>query len=139
MKRKNLFSILAALVLLAGCAGGGISTRQKAEETVAARAQARWDLLIEGRLESAYEYLSPGYRQVTPFPHYRNSVKGVGLWKTAQIRQVECEAETCEVQVDLTMQIQLPRMRSPARTQSVVVERWIKGADGVWGYLPKIK
>ena len=40
-------------------------------------------------------------------------------------------------QIDLTMQIQIPRMRSPVKTQSIVVEQWIKGSDGVWAFLPK--
>lgn len=115
--------------------GAGVSD----QDLVAEKAQTRWNLLIEGRLESAYEYLASGYRKVTPFPHYRKTVKGVGLWKTAKVTEVVCEsAEVCTAAVDIRMEIHHLRMKSPVQTGNTIHEQWVKDGDGDWGFLPKI-
>jgi hypothetical protein len=109
------------------------------QEQVAQKAQARWNLLIEGRLESAYDYLASGYRKVTPFPHYQKTVKGVGLWKTAKVAEVVCEtAEVCTAAVDITLEIHHLMMKRPVRTGNTLKEKWVKDEDGNWGYLPAI-
>ncbi|MCU7917773.1 MAG: hypothetical protein KZQ95_05380 [Candidatus Thiodiazotropha sp. (ex Epidulcina cf. delphinae)] len=136
---KWLVAVISVSLLLKGCATGLVGEALSDQDQVAKRAQERWGLLIEGRLESAYDYLATGYRQVTPFPHYLKTVKGVGLWKSAQIEKVACEADACRVEVRIRMEVHHLMMKSPVRTDSVVREQWVKGRDGVWGFLPTAK
>ncbi|MCU7904611.1 MAG: hypothetical protein KZQ76_01940 [Candidatus Thiodiazotropha sp. (ex Epidulcina cf. delphinae)] len=136
---KWLVAAILVSLLMTGCATGLVDGALSDQQRVTKRAHERWGLLIEGRLESAYDYLATGYRQVTPFPHYLKTVKGVGLWKFAQVEEVACEADACRVEVRIRMEIHHLMMKSPVRTDSVVREQWVKGRDGVWGYLPAAK
>jgi hypothetical protein len=135
---RNLV-VAAMVVLLSACAANPEVEAQKDEEIVAKRAEERWALLVDGRVESAYDYLSTGYKQVTPYPHYMKTVKGVGLWKSAEVQAVNCKEDVCKADIMIYMEIHHPMMRSPARTQSVVVEQWLRDKDGVWGFLPTLK
>lgn len=139
MGQLNWIVVVGVSLLLGGCAVGSMNDALSDQEQVAKRAQERWGLLIEGRLESAYEYLATGYRQVTPFPHYRKKVKGVGLWKSAQVEKVVCEADMCLADVNIRMEVHHPMMRAPVKTGNTVQERWIKDQDGFWGFLPTVK
>ena len=66
------FAYLAAALCaasLAGCAGGPAASKADAPaasgaKSVEARAQQRWDLLVAGKAAQAYDFFSPGYRQV---------------------------------------------------------------------------
>jgi hypothetical protein len=139
MRQFKWVALITVSLLVGGCAS---ATREKAmsdEEIVAKRAQERWALLIEGRVESAYEYLSSGYRQVTPFSHYNKTVKGVGIWKSAQIAEVFCDStEVCTALVDIRVVIRYPLMQGPVETGNQIKEKWVKDEDGNWGFLPVI-
>jgi hypothetical protein len=132
-------SILLLLFLAGGCAVNPPGEAISDQDQVAQKAQARWNLLIEGRVESAYDYLASGYRKVTPFPHYRKTVKGVGLWKTAKVTEVVCESsEVCTAAVDIILEIRHLMMKTPVRTGNTIREKWVKDGDGNWGFLPAI-
>ncbi|MCG7983995.1 MAG: hypothetical protein JAY90_14760 [Candidatus Thiodiazotropha lotti] len=135
--RKSVLVLM--VLLLSGCATNPETQARLDEEIVAKRAQERWNLLVDGRVESSYDYLSAGYRQVTPYPHYMKTVKGVGLWKSAEVQQVKCKEDVCKADINIHMEIRHPMMRSPARTQNVIVEQWLRDKDGVWGFLPTVK
>jgi hypothetical protein len=133
-------SVVAVMVLvLSACATTPEAQAKKDEEIVAQRAQERWNLLVDGRVESAYDYLSAGYRQVTPYSHYMKTVKGVGLWKSAEVQAVNCQEDVCKADVKIHMEIRHPMMRSPARTENILVEQWLKDKDGIWGFVPTVK
>jgi hypothetical protein len=135
---RNL--VAAVLVLLvSACATDPAAQARQDEAAVTKRVQERWNLLIEGRLETAYNYLATGYRQVTPFSHYQKTVRGVGLWKAAQVESVNCKEDVCKADVKVRMEIHHPLMRGAAHTESVVSEQWVKDQDGIWGFLPTVK
>jgi hypothetical protein len=135
---RKLF--VAALVFyMSSCATDPAVQAKQDEATVAKRALERWELLIDGRVETAYDYLSTGYREVTPFSHYMKTVKGVGLWKSAQVQSVKCKDDACDADIEIQMEIHHPMMRGPARTKSVVNEQWVRDKDGFWGFLPTVK
>jgi hypothetical protein len=138
--RLSWLILIPLLLAGAGCATNPQSDALSDQERVAQKAQQRWNLLIEGRVESAYDYLASEYRKVTPFPHYQRTVKGVGLWKSAEVREVTCEStEVCTAAVDIRVVIHYPRMKSPVETGNTVKEKWIKDGEGNWGFLPTIK
>ncbi|MBT3011056.1 MAG: hypothetical protein KUF77_01765 [Candidatus Thiodiazotropha sp. (ex Lucina aurantia)] len=137
LQRFKWLALLAIPLISGGCAMAPHDEAMSDQEIVAKRAQERWGLLIEGRVESAYEYLSTGYRQVTPFPHYQKTVKGVGIWKSAEVSEVSCEsAEVCTAVVDIRVVIRYPLMKGPVETGNQIKEKWVKDGDGNWGFLP---
>ncbi|MES9833966.1 MAG: hypothetical protein ABW139_17145 [Candidatus Thiodiazotropha sp. DIVDIV] len=133
------FAVMVFVLMMSGCATDPTVQSQKSEAEVAMRAQERWNLLLDGRLESAYNYLATGYRQVTPFSHYAKKVKGVGLWKSSQVQGVKCKEDVCSADIKIQMEIRHPMMRGPARTESIVKEQWVRDQEGIWGFLPTVQ
>ncbi|MHB9103274.1 MAG: hypothetical protein ACYC2E_17415 [Sulfuricella sp.] len=125
---------LAALLVvgLAGCAGiardagGAQDTRQQVSE----RASARWDALIAGDLARAYEYLSPGTRDVMSLDLYKSRTRAGG-WKKASVDTVSCEQDRCEV----TMVIE-HSYRDMKSIETRLSEVWLQ-EGGKWWYVPR--
>ncbi|XSG84295.1 MAG: hypothetical protein ACPW60_11220 [Methylohalobius sp. ZOD2] len=133
MMIRKTSCLLMALVLFQGCAGLG---SKSVEGRVAQRAQARWDSLVEGDLKTAYEYLSPGYRQAKSFERYQRGILGVGIWQGAKVDKVVCERpEVCKVTVQVSSRLVVPRVGTPMESTSPVYERWIL-EDGQWWHVP---
>jgi len=113
---------MMALALVAGCAAAPASR----ERAVESRAQARWDALIAGDLVKAYEFLSPGSREVYTRENYMASVRA-GMWKKARVDRVECaEPDLC----DVVMQIDYVYRGSPISTP--LRETWSRSGDEWW-------
>ena len=130
-------AILGVLIfsLLSACATSG---SRPGEEKLESRAQARWDALLAGDVETAYGYFSPGYRSSVSLIDF-----GVDLrvrrvhWTSATYKEHSCENKTCDVKFTVGYRIVgalpgVPKFES----QSVVDERWIQ-TDGQWWYLPQ--
>jgi hypothetical protein len=124
---KSTYFVTTGLVMiltLAGCAKLEKIGKSN-EEIVAERAEARWRALIDGNLEKAYGYLTPGYRKVTSYDRYRRGVRGVGVWRDVKVESVTCETELCQVDVRIFARFTHPRMNKPLDTQEVIREGWL--------------
>lgn len=123
----DLAVALVALVALAGCAGlsadASPETKQKA---VAERAQARWQALINGDLDAAYQYLSAGSKATTTLDGYKAKIRR-GSWRQAKLDKVECEREVCQVTMVITYD--MPRMKG---IETPVPESWIIENGTAW-------
>ena len=122
----QVWSLVSALVLAAGCA---TVAEQSPEQVVKARAQARWDALVKGDIETAYSYLGPGSRAVNSLEAYKASVRK-GFWTGAEVESVKCEAESCEVSSRIEYQYRGGRFKTP------LAETWVK-QQGNWWYVLK--
>lgn len=124
---------VAGLALLVGalssCAGQQQPSERDWEEMARQRAAERWQSLIEGRVETAYGYLAPGYRQINPYDRYFRTIRGVGLWKAADVKKATCEQDRCEVTTELTVEVHGPGSSKPIESVSWVQERWIIDRD----------
>ncbi len=139
MPRKTPFALLSALLwaafLLPGCAS--IPDSRTPEQIVEARALERWNLLIDGRVENAYEYLSPGYRAAHQLSAYSRTIRGVGLWKGAAVRAVNCEGQRCVASIDLDIELTSRHLKGPVPVPVTVEEVWIQPeAGGQWWHVP---
>lgn len=97
---------VAAGAMLAACATmGGVTAESPLEAKQAAvteRAKARWQAVIDGEVEKAYGYLSPGSKAVTTFDNYRARARLSGF-RAADIESVACETEACKVKVRVVL------------------------------------
>src|SRR5450631_3783122 len=87
----------AALLSLTAC--GTLGSAQPGADAdpkavVAFRADARWQLLIEGKVALAYDYLSPATRKVMSRDVYTARIKP-GIWRAAKATSVSCEEDLC--------------------------------------------
>ena len=132
--KKTLASLVigAAAVALSGCAGMagfGINKDSDAvakQKVVAERAQARWQSLIKGDLDAAYAYLSEGSKATTPLDVYKAKIRP-GLWRQAKVEKVECEAEVCKVELQITLDHKLMK-----GIQTPLNESWIIEKGSAW-------
>lgn len=124
------------LALASGCAGIN-ATSASGESAVKARATQRWQLLIAGKFNDAYQLLAPGYRAVKSADAYRDDLSPSVKWVSAEIVSVSCaSAESCDAKVKLEARPVFPGT-SFGRNNIVTHfdEKWIR-ADGQWWHFP---
>lgn len=135
-RREWLAALIAAgavaTMALSGCAGMagfGISKDSDPaakQKVVAQRAEARWQSLIKGDLDAAYAYLSEGSKATTPLDVYKAKIRP-GMWRQAKVEKVECEAEVCRVQMQITLDHKLMK-----GIQTPLNESWIIEKGSAW-------
>lgn len=101
------------------------------ESLVSRNAQKRWDALLAGRLDEAYDYLSPGSRVLISQDQYRVSMPRK-FWTDAKVSSVHCEKDRCDVQVKVGYRY-VPG-RKEVRGEHELKEKWVKEA-GEWHYV----
>ena len=117
---------MVALAIAAGCAAGCAAVPASREKAIEVRAQARWDALIAGDLVKAYEFLSPGSREVYTRENYMASVRA-GMWKKARVERVDCaEPDLCNVVVQIDYVYRGSPISTPLR------ETWSRSGDEWW-------
>jgi hypothetical protein len=128
-------SILAlCLLALSACA----TSPAARDKLIAQRAQARWDALLARDYETAYSYLSPGYRSTTSVTDFEISVRARRVqYISAEYRSHGCEEAVCTVQMMVGYRVVRPVVGLPEwKSTSLVEERWIN-SDGGWWFLPE--
>jgi hypothetical protein len=119
------FSLLA--LGLAGCAGVSVdSSPQAKQRLVTERAEARWQVLIKGDVEGAYQFLSSGSKAATSLEVYKSKIRP-GMWRGAKVEKVECEAEICKVLLQITYDT-----KPMKGIQTPLNETWIIEKGSAW-------
>jgi hypothetical protein len=94
------------MLLAAGCASlpGSLSPDSPADvkqAVVAERAKARWQALIKGEFEKAYQFSSEASRQAVTLDRFRDRARMVNF-REAEVQRVECAGDSCKVDVFVT-------------------------------------
>lgn len=141
--RDPVGSMLRAVLLAASMAlvAGGCATApggMSPEEQVRIRAQERWDLLLAGRLEAAYGYLSPAQRSATSLLDYQRQMLASKVhWRSAQAEGTECSEEACTARVEVGIRVMAAVPGVPAyNLRQTVEEQWIR-AENQWWFVPR--
>ena len=128
---------VAVVIAVSGCGtfGGGLSQDTPPEVKAAAvkeRSSARWAALIKGDKDAAYAYLSPGTREVISLEQYKGRVQTTGF-RSVQIDKVDCDVETCKVQLMLTYDYVPARGVTTAKGITTYVEEtWVLDKGQAW-------
>lgn len=134
MLKKTLLLSLTGLIL-ASCNLTG-----KPDTRVNDYAQKRWDALIAGNLQTAYQYYSDTYKETVPYEHFSRTVKGVGLWSKAKVQHVSCnkQATRCDAEIKVTVAMPMRGLDKPLETSNIIKETWQKnGFFSDWQYASK--
>ena len=125
-------ALVAMLFAVAGCVDKSNPDR------VEQRAIERWNFLIEHKAESAYDYLSPGFRQTQSREAYAASMNNRPLqWKSVKFDKKDCDKDRCLARIALTYVVTMPGLTArPTESTSTQAETWIF-VDGDWYFLPK--
>lgn len=132
---RHAAALLGMLMLLGACS----STVKKDDVSVVdKRAVERWNLLITGKPDKAYNYLSPGYQKTKPRDIYAAEMGSRPVrWKKVQFISKDCnEGDVCHVLllVDFTVKMNAG-MPGEASSVDVIKEDWLN-LGGHWYYLP---
>jgi hypothetical protein len=118
---------LALGVGLVGCAGISADSSEEAKQKlVSERAEARWQALIKGDVDAAYQFLSTGSKAATSLAAYKAKIKP-GIWRKAKVDKVKCEAEICKTEVTVTYDY-----RNVKGLDSPLPETWIIENGSAW-------
>lgn len=134
-------ALLLSVLLLAACAqpGGPAATKPApvSATPVEERAVTRWELMIAGKFDEAYEYLSPGYRTTRNKQDYVDIMsKRPVRWTAAEFVDKLCEVDVCDVRVRVDFSLEMP-VTGVGKVDSMhfIDEKWIL-IDGTWFMLP---
>ncbi len=128
--------LFLAVLLLAACAPNPPKTP---EETVLARSKAKWEAIFAKDYARAYQYLSPGFRELYSEEAWARRVERQPVkWLSADVLSAECTGRVCKVKVDLQIRVK-PRVPGvpPVEVPAPITENWLLAEDGQWYYVPK--
>lgn len=130
--RPHIAVLSGLLALLIGTCAYGARDDGASVTLVEERAQARWDALLAGNTELAYEFTNPGFRSAISPEGYHHRVASGTRWIAARVERVECEQRRCEVSVDVTYQLTEPDLGLDF--EETFEEIWIFVDDQWWIY-----
>jgi uncharacterized protein YceK len=128
--------IFVMLLALSGCASVPEESAAPLDKhaIVAKIAQYRWDAIVKGDYEAAYNMMSPASRTIVTLDNFRRKT-AMATWKKASVKKVECSADDlCAVRVDATYAYK-PRVGKVFENDQVLTETWRHTAGG-WWYVP---
>jgi hypothetical protein len=133
-KTPQKFALVATILMMTACAG----VTKTPVETLEQRVQGRWDAVISGDYQTAYQYMSPGQREVVSYEMYLKSVFARTVrWTGGEFREVVgCEESACKVRTAITYEVSgLTPGQGRFSSVRAVIEDWIQ-IDGVWYFVP---
>lgn len=98
------------------------------EQAVKARAQERWNALVAGQFDKAFEFITPSGRSTLPIEVFRARLGG-SKWRGATVTSAVCEPEVCDLTVILDIEV-LPNLPH----KQPVSEKWLL-VDGKWWFV----
>ena len=132
----SLWIKVSACVLslsLVGCA----SLRPAPEETVRKLATQRWQALLAGKFDQAYEFATPAFRKLRSVDFYRTNRSAVPVkWVSAEVMRVDCEPQRCVAKVKLITRPIMPGFNK-LNLETALEEVWIE-EDGQWWMFEKL-
>jgi len=129
--------LLMLVAMLGACASAPSGRAGKAAADPELRAIERWNLLIAGQAEKAYDYLSPGRRDAETREVYAQRMNNRPVrWEEAIFMSKACEQpDTCRVTIQLNINVPLPGMGGASPSLSFSQETWVRARNGQWYYL----
>jgi hypothetical protein len=137
MKGKKLKQ---GLMLILACGFLWACEEQTPEQQVTQAANERWQSLIQGDFDAAYKHYTKAYKKTVSLDHFKNRIRGVGLWSAANVTNVNCDAigKQCTASVEVTVAVKMRGLDKPTKTSTTLKETWVnEGGFSGWKYVKK--
>ena len=97
----------------------------------------RWDALIAGKYEDAYQMLSPGMKNIITPHAYAVKVSGRTVqWKKVEVVSATCDDAACAVRIKLSyLYYGSVKTMLGKQMDAYLNENWIK-KEGGWWFVP---
>ena len=122
----RMLAVLGTGLMLAACAMLEQPTVDRDKQAVSQRAQERWDLLMKGKAQEAYEYFSPATRTTLTLESFRKRSGAGRWWRSIKLERVDCQPEVCSV--TMVLDYDLYEIKG---LKAGIEEKWVK-EDGTW-------
>ncbi len=134
IKHAAVWWILALILfVMQGCAE---FTPENSEEVVRQRVSERWAALIAGKLETAYTFETPEYRELYTFDDYRKTIHGVGSWQKVDVEDVMCTQDKCVASIRIYVRINFGMGFEAVESDARAKENWIHhSTSGQWYHI----
>ena len=102
------------------------------------RVEQRWKLLMAGKGDAAYDFLTAGVRSTVKRSQYAADMGSRPIrWIAADALDGKCEGTSCNVRVLMTYRFTMQSTGAKEmQSQSAITERWLKVGDE-WHHLPE--
>lgn len=128
-----LGALLAGSMALSGCA----ALKPDPQLQVRQLATQRWQALLAGKFDQAYEFAVPSFRKIRSLDYYRVNLASVPVrWLSAEVIRVDCEALRCTARIKLTSEPRVPNFRG-TKLETGLDEVWVQ-ENGQWWVVEKI-
>lgn len=128
----KISTLVCVFVALAGCS---TFAPKSDSEQVEQRSRQRLELILDGKIDKAYAFMTPGYRAANPVARFRaDFAAGASRIIDAQVRSSTCEEDACTVNTAVTYNHVSSIGSPPFPIERVTQERWIR-LDGQWWLL----
>lgn len=125
--------LLASLAL--GLGACSVLQPKTDSQQVEARSQKRMDLIMAGKTEKAYEYMTPGYRATNGVPRFRaDFAAGASRFIESNVSSSSCEEDVCTVKVAIKYNHVSSIGSKPIPIERSTEERWIR-IDNQWWFV----
>ncbi len=131
---SNCILFIVALAFLTQCATKPEVKKPDEQQVLRERIEGYWQERINGKIELAYQYEYPAYREKTSILQYANPFRLV-RYKEAKISELEVEEGRAKAQVLITFVMNAVKLRQK-QLQKVEEETWVKD-KGVWYHVPQ--
>ena len=127
---KMLWVASISVFLLSAC--------QSAQDALTSAATQRWNALIHGDMNAAYQLYTKAFQQTTTLDVFKNTMHGTGLWNKANVKAIHCadDGKHCNVDIEVTISMKMRGVKTPVETSSVIKETWVnEGWFSDWRYI----
>lgn len=134
----KVFSRFILLTVILGVSACAVMQPKTDEELVLARAEQRQVALLKHDFKTAYQYMSPGYRQLNNLEQFTANYLGVYSWVSSNVKNISCEDDVCKVNVAIEVDagLLMGTSRKPSTEKFLVPrvnqETWFKLDDKWW-------
>jgi hypothetical protein len=134
----KVLSRLALLTVVLGVTACAVIQPKTDEERVVALSEQRQAALLEHDFKKAYQYVSPGYRQLNNLESFTSDNIGVYSWESSEVLGATCEDEICKVNVKVIFDMGLLKDARGPKPEKFLVPRinketWVK-LDNKWWF-----
>ncbi|HZJ96190.1 MAG TPA: hypothetical protein VFD11_11640 [Thiopseudomonas sp.] len=133
-KTFSRFALISTVLAVSAC----VIQPKTDEERVFELAEQRQAALLEYDFEKAYQYMSPGYRQLNTVDKFTSDHMGVYNWESSKVLKATCEEDLCEVNVEVVFDVGMQsgaRGRKPEKflIPRINKETWVR-LDNKWWF-----
>ena len=132
------FGRLFFLTMILSVSACAVMQPKADDELIIELAEKRQAALLKHDFKTAYQYMSPGYRQLNSLEQFADNYAGVYSWVSSDVLDASCEEDICKVNVEVVVDLGLMQNTRTPASEKVLIPRvnqetWLN-LDNKWWF-----